>query len=199
MDRCVYWKCKCDCGVIKDISSRSLASGLVISCGCYHKEVVSKQSTKHNMCKTRFYSIYQNMNYRTKFESPLNLKNYISRGITVCERWLDFNNFKADMYESYLSHVAEYGEMNTSIERKDNDAGYSPGNCRWATKTEQNFNKRSTRRYEINGELLTITQISIKYNIAITTLHYRIKNGWSMENILTQPIKITRGELCGIN
>ena len=106
-DRCIYWKCQCDCGVIKDISSRSLVSGLVVSCGCYHREIVSKQSTKHNMFGTRFYRIYQCMISRTRHKSYGNLKNYISRGIGVCERWLDFNNFKADMYGSYLAHVSE--------------------------------------------------------------------------------------------
>jgi hypothetical protein len=86
-------------------------------------------------------------------------KNYGARGINVCERWLKFENFKEDMYESYLKHVEEFGEKNTSLDRIDVNGNYEPSNCRWVTLEEQNNNRNNNRFIIYNGSKMTVTQI----------------------------------------
>lgn len=83
-------------------------------------------------------------------ENSSGYANYGGRGITVCERWLNFQNFKEDMEESYMKHREENGmtaeRINTTLDRVDNEKGYSPENCRWSTYLEQRHNQRKHKR-----------------------------------------------------
>ena len=74
-------------------------------------------------------------------------KNYGERGITVCNDWLSFENFYRDMNNSMEEHIKVYGKKNTSIDRINNNKGYSPKNCRWATCKEQRINQRTRAKY----------------------------------------------------
>ncbi len=135
----IIWECKCDCGNTVNILSGNLRKkGHTTSCGCYK----IKNQTHHSMHKTRFYNIWRQMKSRCLSKCNDNYKDYGGRGITVCDRWLEFINFKEDMYESYLLHVKLYGEKDTSIDRENNNKGYSKDNCRWATCKVQANNKR---------------------------------------------------------
>ena len=99
-------------------------------------------SVVHGMCCTKFYVVWKNIKCRCLNENTPYYKNYGGRGISVCSEWLDFDNFKNDMYSSYLEHVYEFGLGNTQIERKCNDGNYELSNCIWATRKEQNNNQR---------------------------------------------------------
>jgi len=132
------WECKCDCNIIINVLGVNLTNNRTKSCGCLWKD----KFIKHNMWKTRFYKIWLGMKSRCFNKNNARYKCYKGRGITVCDRWLDFNNFKEDMYESYTKHVEEYGEKETTIDRIDNDKNYEKDNCRWATWSEQSKNKR---------------------------------------------------------
>lgn len=129
----VTWKCKCDCGNIKIICSASLVRGSTNSCGCLQKEDVKKRSTKHGMRKTLTYKIWAGMLQRCNNWNDPSYKDYGGRGITVCERWLKFENFFADMGEK---------PHGLTIDRIDNDLGYYKENCKWATQAEQVRNQR---------------------------------------------------------
>lgn len=185
--RVAIWLCKCDCGNYKEVLSTHLVQGATQSCGCLHKELFTAMFQTHGLTKKRFYLIWQNMLTRTGNKRVPSYYLYGGRGITVCDKWSDFMNFKADMYDKYLEHVEKFGEKDTSIERIDNDKGYCPVNCRWATRAEQSLNTRRNKRYLINDELLSLTEISRKYNIAVETLFYRLKKGWPMDKILIDP------------
>ena len=96
---------------------------------------------KHGMEKTRFYRIWVELRRRCYDYNRPSYKYYGGKGITFCDAWSDFNNFKNDMYESYLNHIYQYGEKNTSVDRKENDKGYCKGNCKWSTPKEQITNR----------------------------------------------------------
>lgn len=105
--------------------------------------------------------------------------DYGGRGITVCERWADFENFLADMgRKPSLGH---------SIDRIDNDGPYSPENCRWATKTEQMRNRNSNRYLTHGGETLLMIEWAERLGCPSSVIHKRITRGWSVEKAVTTP------------
>jgi hypothetical protein len=175
---------ECFCGHIKEIRADHVKYGKTKSCGCLHRKLASKRTKilhdsirTHGMSKTNTYSTWSGMKARC-----FNTKNkffhyYGGRGITVCDRWLDFVNFVADMGEKPSK---EY-----SLDRIDNDGNYSPENCRWATKTEQMNNRRINRRLSFNGENLTISEWCKKIGVATQTIYNRIDLGWDVEKILS--------------
>ena len=174
--------CKCDCGTERYVDYYSLVRGESKSCGCFMVEFNSNRPMPnhyktHNMSHTRFYRIWRNIICRCKYKSHESYKNYGGRGITVCDRWSSFENFKEDMYESYLNHVNEFGEKNTSIDRIDVNGNYEPSNCRWATIEEQANNTKRNRLVLCNGEYLSTRQISEKYNINHSTVRSRLCKG----------------------
>ncbi len=168
------WLCLCDCGKNKVIRGSSLISGKTKTCGCSTTDAV----TTHGMSKTRTYSTWRSMRERCLSETNKSFHRYGGRGITVCDRWV--KNFK--------TFVLDMGEKPTgmSLERINNDKGYSPDNCRWATKREQDRNKSTNRFIEHNGERLCVSDWAAKIGISHKTLHYRIVvSGWSHGKALT--------------
>lgn len=132
------------------------------------------------MWHTRFYRIWVGMKWRY-------LDTDYRRPVRACGRWQEFAAFKEDMYDSYLAHVAEHGEANTTIDRIDNAKGYYKENCRWATRKQQADNRSSTRLIEIDG----VTKPRIEWirasNVSISSVRRRELRGWSFENAVKLP------------
>ena len=162
------WKCKCDCGKIKDIGAVELTKGSSKSCGCYNLEKLSERAT-HNMSKTRLYKIWSCMKYRCNSDNYLESKFYKKKGIKLYKPWNDFNNFYEWAKDKYFE--------GSSIDRIDVNGNYEPNNCRFANNYTQANNKTNNRLYVYKNEKLTIAELSKKYNINYFSLRSRLDKG----------------------
>jgi hypothetical protein len=134
-NRKVYWLCRCECGQSTETMGDSLKKGLTKSCGCLRKE---GRST-HGGADLAEYDVWCKMKARCLNPHDEAYKNYGERGITVCDRW-------KDDFSAFLSDMGRRPESHLTIERVDNDKGYSPDNCIWATRAVQNRNQRPRKR-----------------------------------------------------
>ena len=134
LGRHTAYRCKCDCGNETTVRSQSLRRGESTSCGCLRAEKMRAEKTRHGLYGTRTYNSWRAMLARCNDTSHRQFKDYGGRGITVCQAW---NN----SFESFLADMGER-PIGTTLDRTENDGHYEPGNCRWATRTEQNRNKR---------------------------------------------------------
>lgn len=175
-----YWKCICDCGKSTVAHTSGLVFGGNRSCGCNKRGIAGY---KHGLSDHRLYRTWHQMKARCFVATLDAYKYYGARGITVCKEWQD--SFKP--FHDWA--MANGWRKELTLDRIDNDGNYEPSNCRWATKMEQMSNTRGNRWFTVNGEKLTLSQVSRLNNIPVTTIITRIKRGWDKEKAITTPVK----------
>ena len=168
------WQCLCDCGTVAVVRGLTLRSGSTASCGCYRRICAVTHGRSRN--GTPEYRIWAAMLGRCKSDGH---RNYGGRGIRVCKRWESFENFYADM--------GPRPSPKHSLDRENNDGDYTPENCRWATKKEQDRNRRTNRLITYGGETKPLVSWAEKIGIHPAALSWRLDHGWELEDVMTTP------------
>ncbi len=192
--RKVFWNCVCVCGRTKAIESLKLRTGETSSCGCLQRERASAANSRHRRSASDEYRIWANMMQRCYNPKTISYENYGGRGIWICQRW-------RDDVSTFLADVGDRPSVKHSIDRIDNNGGYtcgkcqecaergSPANCRWATRFEQSCNRRTNRLLTHDGETLSVREWCIRLDMKRSTVEVRLRLGWTVARALTTPLR----------
>lgn len=177
-----HWQFQCDCGRQIIVNATNVRRGATASCGCWKIESQKyiPRNITHGMSNTPTWKSWRAMRDRCTREAHTKYANYGGRGITICARWDSFELFLADMGPRPLG---------MTLDRHPNkDGNYEPGNVRWATDKDQNRNKRTTRMVPFHGHLMPLSQAVELAGLNLKTIKGRLRNGWSAERALSEPI-----------
>jgi hypothetical protein len=184
--KCSYAIFRCSCGKEFETQIRSVKNGRTSSCGCQKGVLVAKANTIHGHAgegkRSPEYRTWQSMWRRVTDPTHQNYERYKQLGVTICEEWKSFEKFLEDM--------GLKPDAARTLERVENNNGYYKENCRWATKKEQQRNKRNTTFVEYKGVKKSIPEWAELSGLTLATVYGRfVKQGWSIENTLTTPTK----------
>lgn len=180
------WNCRCECGNEISVDGCCLRRGSAISCGCSPRHRQSAPGYEaHGLASHPLYGVWCAMKQRCNNPNHKNFAEYGGRGVAICERWLSFQNFMDDM--------GNRPSPAHTIERRDNNGLYSPENCVWATRSEQNENTRQTKLITFDGVTLSRGKWARRLGLHRKTLACRLDRlGWSVERTLTTPARPIR-------
>ena len=181
--RCqAMWLCECICGVEKIVWGADLRRGRTKSCGCQNIELFSARATTHGLAQHPLYHTWKSMKARCCDPSSLAYKNYGGRGVTICAEWLDNP-------EAFIDWAMTNGhEKGLEIDRINNDGNYTPENCHFVTRSENQRNTRRNHSLTFAGITQCLTAWAEELGINKNTLRGRINAGWSVEKALTTPV-----------
>ena len=177
------WECRCSCGNVLIVASEKLRRGFVESCGCLKVEQGKTPYTKHGLRDLPEYDVWNNMKRRCHIKTHHKYKDYGARGIEVCDEW----------YSSLSKFYEDMGPRPSpehSLERKDNNKGYCKENCEWATREDQQNNRRITPFYLYNGVYKSLTAHCRDLGIDRRLVYNRIyRSGISLEDAVNAVLK----------
>ncbi len=166
-----YWRCRCACGAVVEVQHSNLRGGSVVSCGCQRAEArqaAKKHGSARRGLKGRTYRAWIAMRTRCRNPRQPGWDDYGGRGISIAPEW--------ESFEQFLSDMGECPEGMT-LDRIDSDGGYGPGNCRWATRAEQNRNTRRNVFVDYQGQRMTISEAARASGLLASTLSARVRAG----------------------
>lgn len=172
-----FWNCRCQCGTRRAVDGDRLLRGNSRSCGCFHRQIVSKQNGNSKRIE---YVIWRNIVRRCVNKDDAAYHNYGGRGIRICDRWLN-------SFDAFFEDVGERPDESLTLGRIDNDGHYEPGNVEWQTDVEQANNKRNSRFLTHDGETMTLNQWSRKLGICREVIRDRIDRGATTEEAFAPP------------
>ncbi len=176
----IQWVCKCDpenCGNVAIVPTHFLRWSHKRSCGCLKSDIRREAMTKHGLRHTPEYRIWRAIKNRCYNDKSDSYHYYGERGIAICDEW-------KDDFEAFYKDMGPRPTARHSIDRKDNDKGYSKENCRWATSAEQQINKRNSVFYCRNGVYRTLTAWCRELGISYERAYKRMQRGASFEEAI---------------
>lgn len=176
--RAPRWNCVCECGARTTVIGQNLRMGHVTSCGCLAREATAARSRTHGRAGSPEHRVWKGMKARCLNPSDRQYEDYGGRGITVCGRW-------RDSFPAFFDDMGPRPSPEHTLDRGDVNGPYDPDNCRWATTSEQNCNKRNTRRLG-DRPLIEAAEAA---GLHPSTVRSRLSRGWSAaEAISGRPI-----------
>lgn len=172
------WRYRCKCGKIGIVHQTNLITGATRSCGCLQRERARFTKTVHGESdKTPEWVAWMGMTQRCENKNSPQYKDYGGRGIRVCRRW-------RASYSAFLLDVGRRPSPSHTLNRKNNNKGYSPRNVNWATWREQNNNRRTNLFFRLDGSKKTAMEWARLYGIKPALVYKRLKRGWTIEESL---------------
>ena len=169
------WRCRCECGKEVYVMSKRLLGGNTQSCGCYRTDLHSQRATTHGHTNSSTYLSWRAMLQRATNPNHVAADRYQGRGITVDEKWLTFEGFLEDMGER---------PEGKTLDRKDNSKGYCKDNCRWATRKEQQANRRTSILIEFEGKIYTVPEMSKILGLSMNIIRRAVAEGRPVDRTL---------------
>ena len=170
-----WWTCRCACGAVHDVNGCHLRDGRSKQCkSCVRRTHGATRGRR----PTTEYVVWSSMIARCHNPENRRYADYGGRGITVCARW-------RDSFDAFLADMGPRPSPDHSIDRVENGKGYEPSNCRWATSTQQNRNRRDTRTITAFGQSRCAAEWSEATGIKTSTIKARIKRGWPAEKAVS--------------
>jgi hypothetical protein len=151
------------------------------SCGCLHDEAIQDHVVTHGLSKHRVYAVYMKMLDRCYDLEDGKYPDYGGRGIQVCTQWRGSGGFEQFIRDMGLPPGDGY-----QIDRKDNSGNYEPGNCRWATATEQARNRRSNRWVKYGGQMWVLAELAELLGLNYKRLHRQLQKCGDIETAVSR-------------
>lgn len=175
--RAWVWACRCDCGRAVLVRGSTLMAGNTRACASC---ATTESSTTHGGTGTPLYLRWRAMLSRTEYPKNRHYRNYGGRGIEVCSDWHDFEAFERDMGPTFSPEL--------ELDRINNNGHYEPSNCRWATRIQQQRNRRTNHPVTWRGRTLTIQEWGETLGIKPNTIVHRLRRGWALDRALSKGV-----------
>lgn len=174
------WRLRCECGNEITADRTSVKQGKIRSCGCLRRELAADQCRKHGLSHKPEFHVWLNMRRRCNDPKNNAFDRYGALGIKVCDEWQ--NDFAA-----FFSHVGPRPTPKHSLDRIQSEGNYEPGNVRWATAIEQNSNRKSARKFLLDGKRMTLREVCQARGLNHDTVAYRLRVlKWSFDDAIRQ-------------
>ncbi len=190
-----FWLCQCQCGTKREVNKKNIKAKLSRSCGkCVAQDTfatrqkdMAKKRIKHGGSGTPEYAAWAHMKDRCTNPNSNAWDDYGGRGIKVCEQWSG-----SDGFAQFIIDMGPRPSPEHSLDRKDNEGDYTPDNCCWATREEQQRHKRTSKMIEHNGRTQCLQAWADEYEVGAGVLGARLDMGWTFERAVAEAVRYNR-------